>query len=56
MLSCNAAILLMKAGLYIEGEETIDNDQANLKTYQYLVGKLMYLVCNIRLNILFVVR
>ena len=34
----------MKASSYFEDEETIDNDQVNLKTYQHLVEKLIYLI------------
>ena len=33
ILSCNAAILLIKAGFYIENKEITDNNQANLKIY-----------------------
>ena len=56
ILLCNAAILPLKTGSYIEGEETTDNDQADLKTYQHLVRKLMYLVFITRPDISFVVK
>ena len=45
----------MKSGLSIESEETTNNNQTDLKTYQHLIEKLMYLAYGTRPDILFIV-
>ena len=56
MLLYNATILPIKASLYIKSKEIIDINQTDLKTYKHLVEKLIYLICNIRLDISFVME
>lgn len=45
----------MKTGNFIDMQEVYDYKKTNLKTYQCLIRKLMYLLCRTRPNILFVV-
>lgn len=56
MLLCNATILPIKTCLYIEDEEITNNDQVDLKTYQHLVWKLIYLIYNTKSDILFIMK
>lgn len=46
----------MKASLQIENKETTDNNQVNLKIYQYLTEKFIYLACGTKPDISFVVE
>lgn len=52
---CNPTSIPMKAGNFIDMQEEDDYEEADLKTYQRLVGKLMYLSCGTRPDIDFVV-
>lgn len=45
----------MKAGCFIEISELGDYNKFCIKTYQYLIEKLMYLSCGTRLDIAFAV-
>lgn len=45
----------MKAGLTIDMIEHDDYEEANLRSYQRLIGKLVYLLCGPCPNITFVV-
>lgn len=51
----NANVIPMKAGSFIEMLDSEDHEEADLHTYQRLVGKLMYLLYGIRPDISFVV-
>lgn len=55
LTDCNANIIPINTGLSIEISNSEDYEETNLHTYQRLVGKLMYLSYNIRLDISFVV-
>lgn len=55
MSDCNSVNIPMKAGNFIDMPEADDHEEADLKTYQRLVGKLMYLSCGTRPDIAFVV-
>lgn len=55
MTNCKTSNLLTKVGLFIEITEANDYKKANLVTYQQLIWKLMYLVFNIKLNIIFII-
>lgn len=46
----------MKAGNYIEMQDKKDYKKADIKAYQHLIGKLMYLFCGTRPDISFVMR
>lgn len=46
----------MKASLYNKNEKTIDNDQVDLKTYQHLEEKLIYLAKSTKPDILFIME
>lgn len=52
---CNPVNTPMKTGNFIEMQGKDDYEEVDLKVYQRLIGKLMYLSCGIRLDILFVV-
>lgn len=51
---CKAVNILMKAGSSIEMGEHDDYEKAELRPYQHLIGKLMYLSCGTRPDIAFV--
>ena len=51
----NANVIPMKADLSIEMTDLEDYEETDLRMYQRLVGKLMYLSCGTRLDIAFVV-
>lgn len=55
LTDCNANVIPMKAGSSIEMSDPEDYEEANLHTYQRLVGKLMYFSCGTRPDISFVV-
>lgn len=55
MSDCNSVNIPMKAGNFIDIPEADNYEEADLKTYQRLVGKLMYLLCETRPDIAFVV-
>lgn len=45
----------MKAGCFIDMQEPGDYEEAEIKPYQRLIGKLMYLSCGTRPDISFAV-
>lgn len=51
----NANVILMKVGSSIERTESENYEKANFYTYQRLIKKLIYLLCNTRPDISFVV-
>lgn len=55
LTECNANVIPMKAGSAIEMTEPEDYEEADLRTYQQLIGKLMYLACGTKPDISFVV-
>ncbi len=55
LINCNANIIPIKAGLFIEMSEPEDYEEADYRIYQRLVGKLMYLLCGTRPDIAYVV-
>ena len=55
LTDCNANVIPMKAGSSIEMSDPEDYEEADLCTYQRLIGKLMYLACGTRPDIAFVV-
>ena len=55
LTDCNANVIPMKAGSSIEMTDLEDYEKTDLRTYQRLVGKLMYLSCGTRSDIAFVV-
>lgn len=52
---CKAVNIPMKAGSTIEMSEHDDYEEADLRPYQRLIGKLMYLSCGTRPDIAFIV-
>ena len=55
LTECNTNVIPMKAGSAIEMTEPDDDEETDLRTYQRLVGKLIYLACGTRPDIVFVV-
>ncbi len=55
LTNCNSNIIPMKAGSAIEMIEHDDYEDTEIKPYQHLIGKLMYLACGTRLDIAFIV-
>lgn len=55
MANCNPCNLPMKAGSFLDTDRDGDSDEADLKAYQSLVGKLMHLACGTRPDISFIV-
>lgn len=55
MTECNAVAIPMKAGCFIEMQEADDYEEVEIKTYQRLIGKLMYLSYGTRPDIAFAV-
>lgn len=53
LTDCNAINIPMKAGSFIEMHEEDDYKEADIKIYQPLIGKLMYLSCGTRPDIVF---
>ena len=56
MTFCHPTVLLVKAGSTFFLDQAGDHQQANLIAYQCLIGKLIYLSCGTRPDIVFVVR
>lgn len=52
---CKSVNIPMKAGSTIDMGEPNDYEKADLKSYQRLIGKLMYLLCGTRTDIAFAV-
>ena len=55
LTECNANVIPMKAGSAIEMLDPDDYDETDLHGYQRLIGKLMYLACGTRPDIVFAV-
>ena len=55
LTNCNASTIPMKAGSFIEMNELDDYDKTDLRNYQRLIRKLIYLACRTRPNIIFIV-
>lgn len=55
LTDCNAVNIPMKVGSFIEMLEEDDYEETDIKTYQRLIGKLMYLSCGTRPDIAFAV-
>lgn len=51
---CNTNVIPMKAGSVIKIIKLDNYEETELREYERLIGKLMYLACDIRLNIAFV--
>ena len=47
LTDCNSNVIPMKAGSSIEMISPEDYEEADLRTYQRLIGKLMYLACGV---------
>ena len=56
MTSYHPTILPVKAGSILLLNQAGNHQQADLTVYQYLIGKLIYLSCEIRSDITFIVR
>lgn len=54
LVKCNFIKISMKTGSVIKINDMTNYEETDIKAYQQLVGKLMYLSCSIRFNILFV--
>lgn len=55
LTKCNPNVILMKTGSVIDISEVRDYEGINLQIYQRLIGKLIYLTCGIRPDIVFVI-
>lgn len=55
LTNCNPCSLPMKAGSFLDTDHDGDNEETELKAYQSLIGKLMYLACGTRPDISFIV-
>ncbi len=55
LTNCNANVIPMKAGSSIKMVDPEDYEEADLRTYQRLIGKLMYLACGTRPDIAFAI-
>lgn len=56
LTECNANVIPMKAGSAIEMIEPDNYEETELRKYQRLIGKLMYLACGTRPDIAFAVE
>lgn len=56
LIEYNTNMILMKTDSTIEMTKLKNYKKANLYIYQWLIGKLMYLVCGMKPNISFVIR
>lgn len=55
LTNCNSNVIPMKAGFAIEMIEHNNYEDTEIKPYQHLIGKLMYLACGIKPDIAFIV-
>lgn len=55
LMECNTNVILIKISFAIEMTKSEDYKEADFYTYQWLIGKLIYLVYGTRLDISFVV-
>lgn len=53
MTDCNSVTILIKAGCFIKISKHDDYKEVEIKPYQQLIGKLMYLLCGTRPDITF---
>ena len=56
MINCNSINILMKAGYFINMQKPRDYKKAEIKPYQQLISKLIYLLYGTRPNMFFVVK
>lgn len=56
LTECNANVILMKASSVMEMTEPKDYEEANLRTYQRFISKLIYRAYGTRPNISFAIR
>lgn len=55
LIGYNPVNIPMKTSSFIEISKVSNHKKANLKAYQCLIIKLIYLLCNIKPNIVFVI-
>lgn len=55
MKDCNLVNILIKIGYFIKISKPSNYKKVDIKPYQYLIGKLIYLLYGIRPNIIFAV-
>lgn len=56
MRDCNPVYTPMKTGNFTEIQGEIDYEEVDLKVYQRLIGKLIYLSCGTRSDISFIIE
>ena len=56
MTNCNFVNIPMKVGYFIDMQKPKDYKKAEIKLYQQLIDKLIYLLCGIKPDIFFAVR
>ena len=56
MTNCQLILISIKSGFFITLDEPGDEEKIDMQAYQVIVRKLMYLVCDIRPDISFVVE
>lgn len=56
MTDYNSVNIPIKVGYFIEMSKPGDYEEVDIKSYQRLIGKLMYLLCSTRLDIAFAVN
>ena len=56
MTNCQLVSILIKSEFFITLDESGDEEKIDMWVYQVIVRKLMYLVCNIRSDISFIVE
>ena len=56
MKNCQSVLILMNSRFFITLDKSGDKEKTDMQVYQVIVEKLMYLVCDMRPDISFVVR
>ena len=56
MTNCQSVLISMKSEFFITLDELDNEEETNMQVYQVIIRKLMYLVCDTRSDISFVVE